>query len=379
MNRWLDRLIGRVIRHGRLEVTWSDGERLRLRRRRRPCGARRVPRSRAPSGRCCVNPELALGEAYMDGRIEFPGRLRCSISSMLAERELERVPQACRSSRALSRLRFATRRVTQNNSLLRARRNVAHHYDLDGRLYRLFLDSDMQYSCAYFETAGRDARRGAMGEEAPSRRQARAAAGPGGARHRLRLGRARPVPRRVCRRRTSPASRSPTEQHRVSNERAPRARARAAACASSCRTTARSTGTSTASSRSACSSMSARRATASSSAPPRELLKPDGVMVLHSIGRYGPPGDDQSLDRQIHLPRRLHPGAFGGDEGDRAGRPVRHRHRDPAPPLRRDAEGLARALPRQLGRGGARSTTSGSAACGISTSPAPRRRSAPAA
>ena len=34
----------------------------------------------------------------------------------------------------------------------RARRNVAHHYDLDGRLYSLFLDADQQYSCAYFET-----------------------------------------------------------------------------------------------------------------------------------------------------------------------------------------------------------------------------------
>jgi hypothetical protein len=33
----------------------------------------------------------------------------------------------------------------------RARRNVAHHYDLDSRLYSLFLDSDRQYSCAYFE------------------------------------------------------------------------------------------------------------------------------------------------------------------------------------------------------------------------------------
>src|SRR5205085_3091687 len=38
------------------------------------------------------------------------------------------------------------------NRPTRARRNVAHHYDLDGRLYSLFLDSDRQYSCAYFET-----------------------------------------------------------------------------------------------------------------------------------------------------------------------------------------------------------------------------------
>jgi cyclopropane-fatty-acyl-phospholipid synthase len=40
--------------------------------------------------------------------------------------------------------------VSRNNPW-RARRNVAHHYDLDHRLYRLFLDEDFQYSCAYFE------------------------------------------------------------------------------------------------------------------------------------------------------------------------------------------------------------------------------------
>src|SRR2546423_15542319 len=36
---------------------------------------------------------------------------------------------------------------------MRARHNVAHHYDLDDRLYSLFLDADQQYSCAYFENA----------------------------------------------------------------------------------------------------------------------------------------------------------------------------------------------------------------------------------
>jgi len=42
--------------------------------------------------------------------------------------------------------------VRQRNWRRRSRRNVAHHYDLDGRLYSLFLDSDRQYSCAYLET-----------------------------------------------------------------------------------------------------------------------------------------------------------------------------------------------------------------------------------
>jgi len=52
------------------------------------------------------------------------------------------------------RLRSAINRVirpvVQANDSRRARRNVAHHYDLNGRLYSLFLDRDRQYSCAYF-------------------------------------------------------------------------------------------------------------------------------------------------------------------------------------------------------------------------------------
>jgi cyclopropane-fatty-acyl-phospholipid synthase len=50
-------------------------------------------------------------------------------------------------------LRYVARRIAQFNPRKRSRRNVAHHYDLDGRLYSLFLDADRQYSCAYFEHA----------------------------------------------------------------------------------------------------------------------------------------------------------------------------------------------------------------------------------
>ena len=48
----------------------------------------------------------------------------------------------------LANLREPFRRA---NNARRSRRNVAHHYDLNGRLYALFLDRDRQYSCAYFE------------------------------------------------------------------------------------------------------------------------------------------------------------------------------------------------------------------------------------
>src|SRR6185503_11116944 len=50
-------------------------------------------------------------------------------------------------------LRLA-RRIKRHNPIHRARRNVAHHYDLSEELYRLFLDDDMQYSCAYFREPG---------------------------------------------------------------------------------------------------------------------------------------------------------------------------------------------------------------------------------
>jgi len=49
-------------------------------------------------------------------------------------------------------MRYLHRRIEQFNPRGRARRNAAHHYDLDDRLYALFLDADRQYSCAYFES-----------------------------------------------------------------------------------------------------------------------------------------------------------------------------------------------------------------------------------
>jgi cyclopropane-fatty-acyl-phospholipid synthase len=56
--------------------------------------------------------------------------------------------------RAAEQLRYALRNLAQRNNIVRARRNTAHHYDLDARLYQLFLDQDQQYSCAYFERDG---------------------------------------------------------------------------------------------------------------------------------------------------------------------------------------------------------------------------------
>lgn len=54
--------------------------------------------------------------------------------------------------RMLAHMRSAFRQVFQNNNSWRSHHNARHHYNIDYRIYRLFLDSDLQYSCAYFES-----------------------------------------------------------------------------------------------------------------------------------------------------------------------------------------------------------------------------------
>jgi cyclopropane-fatty-acyl-phospholipid synthase len=101
--------------------------------------------------RLALNPELALGEAYMDGSLtiadddlqQFLGLIVRNVRRTGYDRVWWQKP--------LLKSRTALRRLARNNFAERARRNVAHHYDLSGRLYDLFLDDDRQYSCGYFK------------------------------------------------------------------------------------------------------------------------------------------------------------------------------------------------------------------------------------
>lgn len=100
--------------------------------------------------RILLRPSVTLGEAYMDGSLTIEeGTLRdllhlCTINAQI----LDRHPIA-RLQGSMDRL---LRRHSAANQPERARLNVAHHYDLSGRLFDLFLDADRQYSCAYFQT-----------------------------------------------------------------------------------------------------------------------------------------------------------------------------------------------------------------------------------
>ncbi len=93
--------------------------------------------------------ELALGEGYMEDRIRIEEGSLYDLLALLAANyaRLRRRPLG----RAMRAFEMFGRRWHQFNPPTRARRNVAHHYDLSNRFYRLFLDADMQYSCAYFQ------------------------------------------------------------------------------------------------------------------------------------------------------------------------------------------------------------------------------------
>lgn len=95
-----------------------------------------------------ANPSLGLGEGYMEGDIVFE---QGSISDLLTIVGESGGRKPKRGS-ALTRFRKALkRRIQQVNDRVASRKNVSHHYDLSNDLYRRFLDTDMQYSCAYFE------------------------------------------------------------------------------------------------------------------------------------------------------------------------------------------------------------------------------------
>lgn len=94
---------------------------------------------------------MKFGEAYMDGGVVVEqGSIADVLAIVLGQRRRD-LP-AWAGLRWV--IRYLCRRAQQFNPRGRAQRNVAHHYDLDGQLYALFLDADRQYSCAYFEAPG---------------------------------------------------------------------------------------------------------------------------------------------------------------------------------------------------------------------------------
>ena len=148
MQSLLDTFLRRFIVAGRLTVRWPDGRSTTYAGAPGP-NASMVLLDAATVRRLVLNPALAVGEAYMDGTLQS---LDCSLYELLDVLVTNQMRNV--SGIPTLRLRYMiarmTRRLAQFNPASRSRRNVAHHYDLNGRLYSLFLDRDRQYSCAYF-------------------------------------------------------------------------------------------------------------------------------------------------------------------------------------------------------------------------------------
>src|SRR6187549_3416693 len=94
------------------------------------------------AARIGANPALALGEAFMAGKVSVENGSIYDLLDLVGRNLPRKRPGLLR--RSVNHL------LRQWNDRARSRRNVAHHYDLSGELYRRFLDEDMQYSCAYF-------------------------------------------------------------------------------------------------------------------------------------------------------------------------------------------------------------------------------------
>ena len=147
------RLFERIITVGRLRVRDAGG---RFHTFDGSPGASVTIRLHDPAlhWKLLVRPRLYLGEAFMDGTLTVEEGSLYDLIDLLAV-NLEAMPEGL-LARLLNGSVTLLRRVHQYNPLPRARQNAAHHYDLSDQLYDLFLDKDRQYSCAYFYDGGND-------------------------------------------------------------------------------------------------------------------------------------------------------------------------------------------------------------------------------
>jgi cyclopropane-fatty-acyl-phospholipid synthase len=149
MNILLRRIVERVIKTGNLKITGADGRTYHFGDGEGAAVHLRFNSARAERA-VALHPTLALAEAYMDEELDFiEGDVLAFLH--LAYGNMGPGGTDAAVARLMEGMRVAVRGLQQINTAARAKRNVERHYDLSGEIYKLFLDEDMQYSCAYFE------------------------------------------------------------------------------------------------------------------------------------------------------------------------------------------------------------------------------------
>jgi cyclopropane-fatty-acyl-phospholipid synthase len=145
----IETLASKVIRRGELTVTFPGGEK-RTFGQPEPRGRRAAVRITSGKAlrRILRNPRLGVGEAYMDGTLVVEeGDIYDFLDLITFNARWEKGGGARHAIRKRGKIKG---KLDQLNWRSRSKRNVAHHYDIGNRLYELFLDRDLQYTCAYF-------------------------------------------------------------------------------------------------------------------------------------------------------------------------------------------------------------------------------------
>lgn len=140
-------MMRRMLRQGRLTVVLPSG-RIEVFGSGRGRSVHVALTADATVRRLLLRPALALGECYTDGTLQIENDDLLGLMDLLVPNHNFAVMPPWYD--VPLRVQGALRGFLQRNTPFTARRNVAHHYDISDDLYRLFLDADMQYSCAYF-------------------------------------------------------------------------------------------------------------------------------------------------------------------------------------------------------------------------------------
>ena len=142
----IGRFIDQILPVGTITIIGADGRR----ETHGPGGGRHVTvklHDRRAAMDLFRNPRLKLGELYMDGRLTIEdGTILDLLELIVGAKPWEQGRRKALGKGKASKLVSLLRR----NPVRKARSNVAHHYDIGNELYTLFLDDDLQYSCAYF-------------------------------------------------------------------------------------------------------------------------------------------------------------------------------------------------------------------------------------
>ncbi|MFV2035254.1 MAG: class I SAM-dependent methyltransferase [Halocynthiibacter sp.] len=147
------RLLSCAIRTGTLTVISATGQRVSFSGAPGPQVTIRL-HTPALQRKLYLNPEMAVGEGYMDGTLTIENGSLSDLAGIMAVNKHHARSDPLFALRV--RLSNLLRRWQQYNPVRMSRKNVAHHYDLPDQLYDLFLDGDRQYSCAYFRNEGDD-------------------------------------------------------------------------------------------------------------------------------------------------------------------------------------------------------------------------------